>query len=63
MADLIMLKFDDPYGAQQALSAARALEELRYAWIDARARWPPAARTRGAPCPARGTGFGARVSG
>ena len=34
MADLIMLKFDDPYGAQQALSAARALEEMRYAWID-----------------------------
>jgi uncharacterized membrane protein len=34
MADLIMLTFDDPYGAVQALSAARALEELRYAWID-----------------------------
>ncbi|MDA8318033.1 MAG: DUF1269 domain-containing protein [Actinomycetota bacterium] len=34
MADLIMLKFDHPYGATQALSAARALEELRYAWID-----------------------------
>jgi len=34
MADLIMLKFDHPYGAAQALSAARALEELRYAWID-----------------------------
>jgi uncharacterized membrane protein len=34
MADLIVLKFDHPYGATQALSAARALEELRYAWID-----------------------------
>jgi uncharacterized membrane protein len=34
MADLIVLKFDDPYGAAQALSAARALEELRFAWID-----------------------------
>ncbi len=32
-ADLIVLKFDDQYGAQKALSAARALEELRYAWI------------------------------
>jgi len=34
MADLIMLKFDHPYEATQALSAVRALEELRYAWID-----------------------------
>lgn len=34
MADLIMLTFDDTYGAEQALSAARALQELRYAWID-----------------------------
>jgi uncharacterized membrane protein len=33
-ADLVVLKFDSPYGAQQALSAARALQELRYAWID-----------------------------
>lgn len=34
MADLIVLKFDTPYGANRALAAARALEELRYAWID-----------------------------
>ncbi len=34
MADLIMLKFDHPYGAQRALGAVRALEELRYAWVD-----------------------------
>ncbi|MCU0271164.1 MAG: DUF1269 domain-containing protein [Acidimicrobiales bacterium] len=34
MAELIMLKFDDTYGAQQAMSAVRALEELRYAWVD-----------------------------
>ncbi len=34
MADLIMLKFDETYGAQRALTAALALEELRYAWID-----------------------------
>ena len=34
MADLIMLKFDDPYGAQRALAAVRALEELDYAWVD-----------------------------
>ena len=34
MADLIVLKFDDVYGAERALSAVRALEELRYAWID-----------------------------
>jgi uncharacterized membrane protein len=34
MADLILLKFDDPYGAQQALVAVRALEELKYAWVD-----------------------------
>ena len=34
MADLIVLKFDDPYGAQQALSAVRALTELDKAWVD-----------------------------
>lgn len=34
MSDLIMLKFDDSYGATAALAAARSLEELRYAWID-----------------------------
>jgi uncharacterized membrane protein len=34
VADLIMLKFDDTYKAEEALSAVRALEELRYAWID-----------------------------
>lgn len=34
MADLVVLTFDDTYGAQRALAAARALEELRYAWID-----------------------------
>jgi uncharacterized membrane protein len=34
MADLIVLKFNDTYGAQQALAAVRALEELRKAWVD-----------------------------
>jgi uncharacterized membrane protein len=34
MADLIVLKFDNSFGATQALSAARALEELRHAWAD-----------------------------
>jgi uncharacterized membrane protein len=34
MADLIVLKFDNAYGAARALSAVRALEELRYAWVD-----------------------------
>lgn len=34
MADLILLKFDDPYGAQHALASVRALEELHYAWVD-----------------------------
>jgi uncharacterized membrane protein len=34
MADLMVLKFDDSYGAQAALAATRALEELHYAWID-----------------------------
>jgi len=34
VADLILLKFDSTYGAQQALSAVQALTELRKAWID-----------------------------
>ena len=34
MADLVTLKFNDTYGAQAALNAVRALEELRYAWVD-----------------------------
>ena len=34
MADLILLKFDDPYGAQKALASVRALEQLQYAWVD-----------------------------
>ena len=34
MAELIMLKFDSPYGAQGALSDVRALEELHHAWLD-----------------------------
>jgi uncharacterized membrane protein len=34
MADLIVMKFDSPYGATRALSAVRALEDLHYAWID-----------------------------
>jgi len=34
MADLILLKFDDPHGAQRALVSVRALEELQYAWVD-----------------------------
>jgi uncharacterized membrane protein len=34
MADLITLKFDEVHGAQAAMSAVRALEELHYAWID-----------------------------
>jgi uncharacterized membrane protein len=34
MADLISIKFDDAHGAQAAMSAVRALEELHYAWID-----------------------------
>ncbi len=33
-ADLIVLKFDDTYGAQAALSAVRALEELDYLWLE-----------------------------
>ena len=34
MSDLILLKFDDTYGAQAAMNAVRALTELKYAWID-----------------------------
>jgi uncharacterized membrane protein len=34
MADLIVMKFDDTYGAQSALAAVRALQELNYAWVD-----------------------------
>ncbi len=34
MADLIAIKFDSTYGAQSALAAVRALEELHYAWVD-----------------------------
>ncbi len=34
MAELIMLKFDSSNGAQGALSAARALEELDNTWLD-----------------------------
>ena len=34
MADLIVLKFDDTYAAQGALTAVRALQDLDYAWID-----------------------------
>jgi uncharacterized membrane protein len=34
MADLIVLKFDDTYGAQSALNGVRALQELNYAWVD-----------------------------
>ena len=33
-ADFIILKFDDTYGAQQALAAVRALEELDYLWLE-----------------------------
>lgn len=34
MSDLILLKFNDTYGAQQALGAVRALTELNKAWVD-----------------------------
>ena len=52
MADLITIKFDDVHGAQAAMAAVRALEELHYAWIDdvaiverhkSAAGWPPTA--------------------
>lgn len=33
-ADLIILKFESTYGGERALGAVRALEEMRYAWID-----------------------------
>lgn len=34
MAEFIELKFDDTYGAQQAMAAVRALQEMEFAWID-----------------------------
>lgn len=34
MADLVVLTFGDTYRAQKALSAVRALEDMRYAWVD-----------------------------
>jgi uncharacterized membrane protein len=34
MADLIVLKFDKAHRATRALPAVRALDELRYAWMD-----------------------------
>jgi uncharacterized membrane protein len=34
MADLVVLRFDDTHGAQAALAAVRALQELNYAWVD-----------------------------
>ena len=34
VSDLILLKFDDTYGAQAAMNAVRALEELDYAWME-----------------------------
>jgi len=34
VADLIMLRFDDTYGAQQALTAVRALRDLDDTWVD-----------------------------
>ena len=33
-ADLIVLRFTGTYRAQQAMAAVRALEEMRYAWIE-----------------------------
>ena len=33
-ANLILLKFDDTYGAQQAMGAVAALQEMRYAWFE-----------------------------
>ena len=33
-ADLTILYFDDTYGAQRAMSAVRALEEMDYAWME-----------------------------
>jgi uncharacterized membrane protein len=34
MADLLLLKFNSTYGAQNALNAVRALTEMDYAWVD-----------------------------
>jgi len=34
VADLIMLTFPDTHGAQAAMSGVRALQDMRYAWID-----------------------------
>jgi uncharacterized membrane protein len=34
VADLIMLKFDNTYGASAALNGVRALTEMNYAWVD-----------------------------
>jgi uncharacterized membrane protein len=34
VAELIVLKFDSTYGADAALSAVRALEEMHYLWVD-----------------------------
>lgn len=33
-SEIIMLKFDDTYGAQNAMNAVRALTELDYAWLE-----------------------------
>lgn len=34
MTQLVVLRFGDVDGARRALAAVRALEELRYAWVD-----------------------------
>lgn len=34
MADFTLLKFNDTYGAQNAMNAVRALTEMDFAWID-----------------------------
>ena len=34
MADFIMLTFGETYGAQAALNGVRALQDMRYAWVD-----------------------------
>jgi uncharacterized membrane protein len=33
-SELVVLKFDNTYGAQAAMNAVRALSEMNYAWID-----------------------------
>jgi uncharacterized membrane protein len=33
-SELVVLKFDNTYGAQAAMTAVRALSEMNYAWID-----------------------------